>query len=96
MKFAFRFALISLFVLFFLGGISWWAALDGLLNFSFFGYLIMSLVFSISGFVLVLRSYKVDPIKGIMFRITTIVGAVFCMFIWVVVLYPFSWFMNAP
>lgn len=96
MKFAFRYSLISIFVLLLIGFVSWWAELNGVLQVSFLCYLVVTFVFSFSGFCLVLRRYKINVYNGIMFKITAIVGAVFCCAIWVTVLYPFSWFINAP
>lgn len=96
LKFAFRYSLISIFVLLLIGFVSWWAELNGVLKVSFLCYLAITFVFSVSGFCLVLRRYKIDVCNGIMFKITAIAGAVFCGAIWVVILYPFAWFINAP
>ncbi|MGP9800277.1 hypothetical protein [Rheinheimera sp. NSM] len=96
MKFAFRYSLISIFLLLFIGLVSWWAELNGVLKVSLLCYLVITFVFSVSGFCLELRRYKINPVNGIMFKITAIVGAVFCGAIWVAVLYPFAWFINAP
>ena len=96
MKFAFRYSVMSIFLLLVIGFVSWWTELNSVLKFSFLCYLVITFVFSVSGFFLMLRKYKINPINSIMFKFTVIVGAVFCGAIWVAALYPFTWFINAP
>ena len=51
-------------------------------------YMVASLVFSVSVFMLLLRHYKIASNHDILMRLIAIVGAVFCCSIWVVLIYP--------
>jgi len=51
-------------------------------------YVLVSLVFSISAFLLLLRHYKITSENYILMRVIAIVGAVICFGIWAVLIYP--------
>ena len=56
-------------------------------------YMVLSLVFSVSVFMLFLRHYKITSNHDILMRIIAIVGAVVCCSIWVVLIYPISFLL---
>jgi hypothetical protein len=56
-------------------------------------YLIFSLVFSVSFFMLILRHYKITSNNDILMRIIAMVGAAVCSGIWIVLIYPISFLL---
>jgi hypothetical protein len=56
-------------------------------------YLIFSLVFSVSFFMLILRHYKITSNNDILMRIIAIFGAAVCSGIWIVLIYPISFLL---
>ena len=56
-------------------------------------YLIFSLVFSVSFFMLILRHYKITSNNDILMRIIAMVGAAVCSGIWIALIYPISFLL---
>ena len=56
-------------------------------------YLIFSLVFSVSFFMLILRHYKITSNNDILMRIIAMVGAAVCSGILIILIYPISFLL---
>jgi len=54
----------------------------------FLAYMLVSLIFSASIFMLFLRHYKITSSNDILIRFIAIIGAIFCLGIWGVLIYP--------
>ncbi|MFS1525420.1 hypothetical protein ACL7TT_15125 [Microbulbifer sp. 2304DJ12-6] len=57
-------------------------------------YMAVSLVFSVSTFMLILRHYKITSGNDILVRFIAIIGAVFCCCIWLVLFYPVAMLLS--
>jgi hypothetical protein len=57
-------------------------------------YIAISLLFSISAFMLFLRHYKITSTHDILMRIIAIFGAVVCCSVWAVLIYPISMLLT--
>lgn len=53
-------------------------------------YVIISLVFTVSIFMLCIRHYKITSEHDLVMRIVAIIGAVFCCGVWVLLVYPIT------
>jgi len=54
-------------------------------------YLPVSLVFSVTVVIQLLRHYKIDPTNMLVIRGVVILGAIVSVGIWFIILYPISW-----
>jgi hypothetical protein len=59
-------------------------------NSSVLAYMLASLIFSVSVFMLCLRHFQVTSGDGIVIRLIAIIGALFCFSIWVALVYPIT------
>ena len=67
-----------------------------ILKASFWLYLIASATFAVSACLLVLRHYKINPSQDILMRFTALFGAICSITVWLAIVYPFVWLINAP
>lgn len=67
---------------------------EGVLSAAGIAYLVVSLAFSVSAFILVLRHLGISPRHDLAIRAVVILGSVFMYFLWVVLVYPIDWLLS--
>ena len=96
MKHLFKYSSVFLLATLLVGAVSWWRDSTRMLEASFWLYLIASAIFAVSACLLVLRRYKINPSQDILMRFTALLGAIFCITVWLAIVYPFVRLINAP